>query len=257
MDDPKHPATETVGSVTIDYDKLDVSALMEQVKAAAAGAKVEDVRADHDRTVPEAVPGDEPFPPPPPDLSPPPPVDEAPPSTGPKAKVKRLILKLMRPFFPLIRLLGFPLHEDIRQTQRSLNATDKRLDHLEYQIAQRLTYLENRIDHRLRSLESRLDRRLDRLLQLQEVHFEEKLALAAQRADKSELRLDLLEERIKDLDESMEYVRLLHNLGHNLVVELTKLRIELDTLKSKSGILEKDLDYLRARERALEESTRS
>ena len=55
----------------------------------------------------------------------------------------------------------------------------------------------------------------------------------------------------------MEYIRLLHNLGHNLVAELTKLRIEFDTLKSRFEILEKDLDYLRARERALEETTRS
>ena len=51
----------------------------------------------------------------------------------------------------------------------------------------------------------------------------------------------------------MEYIRLLHNLDHNLVVELTKLKIELDTLKSKFRILEKDQDYLQKRERALEE----
>ena len=34
-------------------------------------------------------------------------------------------------------------------------------------------------------------------------------------------------ERVKDLDDEREYIKLLHNLSHNLVVELTKLKIEI------------------------------
>jgi len=63
---------------------------------------------------------------------------------------------------------------------------------------------------------------------------------------------DWLDVRLVDLDRSMEYVKLLHNLDHNLVVELTKLRIEFETLKSRARILEKDLEAQTRRERVLE-----
>jgi hypothetical protein len=54
------------------------------------------------------------------------------------------------------------------------------------------------------------------------------------------------------LDRLREYTKLLHSLSHNLVVELTKLKIENDTLKARLEILEKDFDFLGKRERALE-----
>jgi hypothetical protein len=207
MDEPKNASTETVGPVTIDYERLDVGSLMDQVQGAAARTQIADARAERAASGgarPRGASG------------PAGPGGDGPPPAGAKARLKALVLKLMRPFFPLIRLFGLPLHQDIRETQRSLSETDKRIDMLETSLVR-----------------------------------------TGERIDKTELRLDLLEERIKDLDESMEYIRLLHNLDHNLVVELTKLRIEFDTLKSKSGILEKDLDYLRLRERALEDATRT
>ncbi|OGD21065.1 MAG: hypothetical protein A2W03_10330 [Candidatus Aminicenantes bacterium RBG_16_63_16] len=74
------------------------------------------------------------------------------------------------------------------------------------------------------------------------------------------LRLDHLYEvtdrdrhnAIVRLDRQREYTKLLHSLSHNLVVELTKLKIENDTLKARLEILEKDFDFLGKRERALE-----
>ena len=54
------------------------------------------------------------------------------------------------------------------------------------------------------------------------------------------------------LDRLREYTKLLHSLSHNLVVELTKLKIENDTLKTRLEIMEKDFDFLGKRERALE-----
>jgi len=49
-----------------------------------------------------------------------------------------------------------------------------------------------------------------------------------------------------------ENTKLLHALVHNLVVELTKLRIEHEALKSKMRIMEKDFEALGKREKVLE-----
>jgi hypothetical protein len=50
-----------------------------------------------------------------------------------------------------------------------------------------------------------------------------------------------------------EYTKLLHSLSHNIVVEMTKLKIEQDTHKLKRRIMEKDFEHLGRRERSLEE----
>jgi len=55
-----------------------------------------------------------------------------------------------------------------------------------------------------------------------------------------------------DLNLNKEHTKMLHSLGHNLVVELTKLKIEEEGLKSRIGILEKDLEMLGKRERVIE-----
>ena len=47
-------------------------------------------------------------------------------------------------------------------------------------------------------------------------------------------------------------VKVVMPIGHNLVVEVTKLRIEQDALKSQLRLLEKDLEFLTRRERAVE-----
>jgi len=58
--------------------------------------------------------------------------------------------------------------------------------------------------------------------------------------------------RLRELNRIREYVQLLHNLSHNLVVELTKLKIEEESLKITTRILEKDFEFLGQREKALE-----
>jgi len=50
----------------------------------------------------------------------------------------------------------------------------------------------------------------------------------------------------------MEYVKILHSLCHNLVVELTKLKIEEERTKVKIRIMEKDFEFLSRKEQALE-----
>ncbi len=55
------------------------------------------------------------------------------------------------------------------------------------------------------------------------------------------------------LDRLKEYTKLLHLLGHNMVVELSKLKIEEETLKTNVSLVEKDIEHLVRRERALEQ----
>ncbi len=74
--------------------------------------------------------------------------------------------------------------------------------------------------------------------------------------DRTNKNLETLWEKhelaVRDLDKGKEYIRILHNLSHNLVVELTKLKIETEHLKIKTRIMEKDLEYLGQKEKILE-----
>lgn len=58
--------------------------------------------------------------------------------------------------------------------------------------------------------------------------------------------------RLEELNRVREYTQLLHNLSHNMVVELTKLKIEQENLKLKTRIMEKDFEFLGKREKTLE-----
>jgi hypothetical protein len=63
------------------------------------------------------------------------------------------------------------------------------------------------------------------------------------------MRIDELTGR---LITTQENTKLLHTMAHNLVLELTKLKIEHEALKSKVRIMEKDFEVLGKRERVLE-----
>ncbi len=66
-------------------------------------------------------------------------------------------------------------------------------------------------------------------------------------------RLDALVARVDEEEQRQrEYIELLHHLAHNIVVEMSKLKIEVDLLKTKARIVEKDLENLTRRERSLE-----
>lgn len=74
----------------------------------------------------------------------------------------------------------------------------------------------------------------------------EEVMETAQDLHQTNLRLD------DELHKSIEYTKLLHTLCHNLVIELSKLKIEEENLKNKTRILEKDFEFLKKRERTLE-----
>jgi hypothetical protein len=170
--------------VDIDYDNLDVGAVMDQVKKAAASRPPAPGREERSR--PPVSPG-----------APPASGGPASPPPGPlgfKARLKAKALKAMAPFFPVIRLFALPLHEEIQAAVRSLDRTNRELD--------------------ARTAAAGL--------------------------------------RFRDLDRAMEYIKLLHTLNHNLVLEVTKLRVELEGLKSRARVLEKDFEYAGRRQKTLE-----
>jgi hypothetical protein len=151
-------------AVEIDYDHIDVARIMDEIKKKIArqpGPK----RSFLADVEPERL-------------------EEA---QGLRKKIKRIMLKIMSPFSPLIKLLILPVYEEHRQTVLILDNANKKLD--------RLIYITER---------------------------------------------------------EREYIKLLHNLCHNLVVEISKLKIEEDVLKTKMQIMEKDFEFLGKRERALE-----
>lgn len=212
MDAETPAGKETVEGIEIDYDKLDVAAIMDQVKRAAALAPVE--QAEPQGEEPPAV-----------SAEPPAPAPAVPPPSKPGLKeiLKLKLSRAIRPFAPAIRILGLPLHEEIQATWTEINGVSRRLDELSERQDRRVEEMQERINRRFDDLWAEFDRFRDRI-----------------------------DVRLVDLDQSMEYVKLLHTLDHNLVVELTKLRIEFEGLKSKARILEKDLDAQLQREKALE-----
>jgi len=184
--------------IEFDYDHVDVASIMDQIKGKIASRE-------------RPLSGDAPPLGPAGPLPPAEPVREP---SGIKAGLKKILLKLMRPFAPLIKLLVFPIHQELRRTIVTLDQTNRRLDSL-FAIVQK----------ELPELGEALNRRLD--------------------SELPPLREDIV--RLK------EYTKLLHNLSHGLVVEMTKLKIEEETLKNKVRIMEKDFEFLGKRERALEE----
>ncbi|MBN2409224.1 MAG: hypothetical protein JXE07_05755 [Candidatus Aminicenantes bacterium] len=158
--------------IEIDYDHIDVTGIMDQIKRKAAA----EAGGISGPSSPERTP---------------PPAPE--PEAGP-GRARRLLLRLMSPLRPLIKLLILPVAEEHRQSLLLLDRANRRIDRLEH----------------------------DR------------------------------DRAFEQLDRLREYTKLLHHLCHNLVVEMSKLKIEEETLKTKTRILEKDFEFLGKREKALE-----
>jgi len=153
--------------------------------------------------------------------SPAPPPEMPPDIEGTRSRLKSMLLKFTRPFSPVIKLLIFPVHHELTETVRKLDNTNKKLDYWT----------------------QKLDRDLFRM--------SENLSKKIEEADRNaNRRIDLAFDEIGVIK---EYTKLLHSLSHNLVVELTKLKIEQEAGNLKSRVLEKDFAFLEKREKALEE----
>lgn len=194
--------------IEIDYENIDVSDIMSQIKRKIAAQPKR-------RVTPPPIKTD--FSPSPDPYSSIPPEEET-----SKGRLKSLLLKIMKPISPLIKLAVFPVHHELTETIKKLDITNVKLD-----------YLSEKRDQELSRLSADLNNKIDDV------------------ADGINKRLDLA---FDDIGRIKEYTKLLHSLSHNFVVELTKLKIEEENLKIKSRILEKDFEFLGRREKALEEN---
>lgn len=211
----KENRTEDSSPIRIDYDNLDVADIMAQVKARIAERPAEPApeASPTGGTRPDLPSSSYPVPPEPP--------------SGARSRVKRILLKVMKPFTPLIKLAVLPVNEELVRTVEALDYTNRKL-----------AYLSARLDRGIEQLDQRLSSRLTYL----DRDFNDKI-------DRHTAQLERVD---GDLNLAAEYTKLLHNLSHNLVVELTKLKVEQETLKSTVRILEKDFALLGKREKAME-----
>jgi hypothetical protein len=115
----------------------------------------------------------------------------------------------MRPFSPLIKLFILPVYQELTDTVRILDLTNRKLDYL---YSRTLPELEG-LQKNLKNVNSTVHHRID---------------------------------------VANDYIQLLHHLSHNIVVELTKLKIEQENLKIKLKIVEKEFEFLKRKEKALE-----
>ena len=201
-------------NIHIDYENIDVKDIMSQIQdrvaaeaEAASGVESPQEEPPRSLSLPE--------------------VPEPQPTPVPVSSTKRFLLKVMRPFAPLIKLLILPVQHELMESVYRLDFTNQRLDHLNRKMEQVLESLSSELYRSTDQLSTKLDDFNDALNQ----------------------RLDLA---FHDLGKAMEYTKLLHSLSHNLVVEMSKLKIEEEDLKVKARILEKDFEFLNKRERALE-----
>jgi len=207
--------------IKIDYDKIDVKDIMHQIQNNTAAPQVDEsgkkpetppavkeekVSVEPDIPEPERIPFE---------------------LTG----KKKTLLKLMRPFAPLIKLLALPVYHELMETVHNLDYSNRRMDYLNKKIEQNLA----KLSHELYTATDRLNHKIDEFNQ------------------GAHARLDLAFDRMSDLDRTMEYTKLLHSLCHNIVVELTKLKIEEENLRLKTRNMAKDLEFLDRKEKALED----
>jgi hypothetical protein len=182
------------GDINVDYENIDVSDIMDQIKKKIQSQPKEQKSQHFDEA--EYSDSSSSF------------LQEQENTQNAKSKMKNLFLKIMKPISPLIKLMVLPVHQELRDTIEKLDHANKHLD------------IMGKRQHQL-------DIKVDEWASRVNLAFE-------------------------DLGKTKDYLNLLHNLSHNIVVELTKLKIEEENLKLKTRIMEKDFEFLGQREKALE-----
>jgi hypothetical protein len=243
--------------IKIDYKNLDVTDIMSQIKKKIALEKEKGETIEPGPMTPEPAPAG-PFP-------------EPPEIQGLKGKAKKILLKIMRPFSPLIKLLILPVHEEYMETARNLHWAHIRLDNLDVRLDAALRIQSDALDNvnirmdnlsdqisnmgeELKEISKSINKRIDKVSSNTHKRIDLISQTVNERIDKvsddTNKRIELL---YKNSGRAAEYIKLLHNLSHNLVIEMTKLKIEEEHLKLKTRIMEKDFEFVSRKEKALEE----
>ena len=257
--------------IKIDYSNLNVEDIMAQIKERLA----EQIEASEGDVRISDLPEPEPV------AQPPEPSRPA----GVKGKIKKILLKIMRPFAPIMKILMLPVYEEFTQTNQTLHQTNIRLDHLNNRVDRAFQELSHqsdtfnslnvRIGEILASMEqgfeefknnmNNLNQRIESQVESVNKRIDKKSKTINQRIDRinettnkrvdyiSDLVNEKLDKLFRDFNRSADFAKLLHNLSHNIVVEITKLKIEEEHLKLKTRIMEKDFEYLSQKEKVLEE----
>ena len=126
----------------------------------------------------------------------------------------------MKPFSPIIKLLVYPVHKELRDTILKLDETNRRLDFLFEKQIPELKRAIDVVNVKTHNFNINTNKRIDAAF--------------------------------KDINKIKEYTSLLHALSHNMVVEISKLKIEEENIKLKARIMEKDFEFLGRKEQALE-----
>jgi len=222
MDDPNNNKPDVQGHYRIDYDDIDVDDIMKQIKARAGSQPAPEEEPSAHSEKPESSPPAQEM-----ELFSGVEEEPGPPHLG---RLKSVLLKLMRPFAPVMKLMILPVHRQIVEAVYHIDKTNRRLDRFDQNVSRELLQISRAL--------TRLEKRVDK--------FER---FTRESVDKAFRDLECL---FTETGRIKEYTKLIHALEHNLVVELTKLKIEADTLKVQARIMEKDFILFKKRERVLE-----
>ncbi|MBN2246817.1 MAG: hypothetical protein JW755_13350, partial [Candidatus Aminicenantes bacterium] len=221
----KSERNENESGIKIDYKNLDVTDIMSQIKKKIALEKENGESMEPGLIIPEPAPAG-PFP-------------EPPEKQGFKGKAKKILLKIMSPFSPVIKLLILPVHEEYMETARNLHWAHVRLDHLDVRLEAAFKNLNahsdalHNINIRMDNLSDEINRNLSKIAKI-----EEDLREISKRIDKvssnTNKRIDRISQTVnkridkisdntnkriellyKNSGRASEYIKLLHNLAHN------------------------------------------
>jgi hypothetical protein len=252
----------------IDYDRIDVADIMAQVRMKAAEGPPETPAAG--QAVPplpsEAPAGGAAVAPLAPEVPAAGPADipSAPPVRGWKGLLKKTARFLVRPYLPILlpftQWLKFRLNYEVNVR---IDGTATRLEKVREdglvridETAARLGTVWQEAVVRIDETTTRLGKSLEKVSARSDgtaTRLETTRDEIVTRLDEMATRFQMTRDEIAvNLGTTRETVKLLHTLGHNLAFELTKLKIEEEALKSKVRVLEKELETLGKREKAIE-----